>query len=331
MYLDFFNNEALDLWSRGLDTLRNQIPFDGIQLDINEPYGSCNGECPSAKESEMDPARFLQEVCDVENHTWYTSYSSQDSESTYDLPFIPGPKANLDNLTVSLNATHPSNNFEQYNTHSLFGHMQAKATRDWLELITPLFDKRPFVVSRSTFAGSGKYTVHWFAEQQGTWDDMKQSLISVMNFNMFGIPMVGPVTCGFYGSHNSELCGRWSQLSQFFPLSMQVTVSEWQLIYNLDDPHESWARATLYSRLQYVRLLYTCLFEAQEFGETCFDPIIFHYSNNTNSLMADPTSFIFANALLVVPVLEPNVTEYSAFIPYEQKNFISLKNMKEGI
>jgi alpha-glucosidase (family GH31 glycosyl hydrolase) len=44
---------------------------------------------------------------------------------------------------------------------------------------------------------------------------MKWSIAGVMNFNMFGIPMVGPETCGFYEddslpeAEQRELCARW--------------------------------------------------------------------------------------------------------------------------
>ena len=42
---------------------------------------------------------------------------------------------------------------------------------------------------------------------------MKLSIAGIMNFNMFGIPLVGPNVCGFISSESSdeesELCGRW--------------------------------------------------------------------------------------------------------------------------
>jgi alpha-glucosidase (family GH31 glycosyl hydrolase) len=42
---------------------------------------------------------------------------------------------------------------------------------------------------------------------------LKLSIAGIMNFNMFGIPLVGPNICGFNSSNStddeSELCGRW--------------------------------------------------------------------------------------------------------------------------
>jgi hypothetical protein len=55
--------------------------------------------------------------------------------STYLLPFIPGFHygGHLDNMSLSLNATHPSlNNETEYNLHSLYGLMMAKRTYEFL-------------------------------------------------------------------------------------------------------------------------------------------------------------------------------------------------------
>ena len=39
------------------------------------------------------------------NMTWYNSYSDQDNQSTFNLPFSPGPDT-MDHMSISLNATH---------------------------------------------------------------------------------------------------------------------------------------------------------------------------------------------------------------------------------
>jgi alpha-glucosidase (family GH31 glycosyl hydrolase) len=81
------------------------------------------------------------------------------------------------------------------------GHMQAKRTYDVLKSAfkeTPLNDTRPFIMSRSTFAGSGHYAQHWIAELKRDFSALRQSIAAVMNFNMFGIPFTGADVCGKY-------------------------------------------------------------------------------------------------------------------------------------
>lgn len=44
VFLDFFNNKSRDIWSQGLSDLQDDLPFDGIWLDMNEVTGFCNGD-----------------------------------------------------------------------------------------------------------------------------------------------------------------------------------------------------------------------------------------------------------------------------------------------
>jgi alpha-glucosidase len=70
----------------------------------------------------------------------------------------------LDYLSLSLNATHPANGLSEYDVHSLFGHLEGKVTQEWLSQAQP--DKRTFILSRSTFSGSGANVGHHLGENQ---------------------------------------------------------------------------------------------------------------------------------------------------------------------
>lgn len=205
VFPDFMAEGTSALWEKGLKALHDKTLFDGVYMDMNEPAGLCDGECPN----EQVPAHFkvednltsflsLEDSNDVKNYTWWYSYSNQTDNSTFTLPFIPGGQKNLDSQTLSLNATHPSNNETEYNLHSLYGHSQGKVVNDALKF-APFDNNRRFIMSRSTFAGSGQYMQHWLGKSQRTWESMRSSIAGIMNFNMFGIPFVGADVCGTVG------------------------------------------------------------------------------------------------------------------------------------
>ena len=120
----------------------------------------------------------------------------------------------LDVHAVSPNATHHGGT-QEYDYHNLFGHQILDATYHALLSIFPA--KRPFIIGRSTFAGSGKYAGHWGGDNKSNWPDMLFSISQALSFSLFGIPMFGVDVCGFGGNSDEELCNRWMQLGAFFP------------------------------------------------------------------------------------------------------------------
>lgn len=61
-----------------------------------------------------------------------------------------------------------------YDLHNLYGYFEAIATEKALRSL----NKRPFIVSRATFAGQGKYSGHWTGDVLSTWEDLKMSINS---------------------------------------------------------------------------------------------------------------------------------------------------------
>lgn len=59
---------------------------------------------------------------------------------------------------LATNATHAEGQVE-LDVHNLWGLMEEKATHLALQEIHP--GKRPFLISRSTFVSSGRWTGHW--------------------------------------------------------------------------------------------------------------------------------------------------------------------------
>jgi len=64
----------------------------------------------------------------------------------------------LSTQTIAMNATHHGGRTE-LDMHNLFGHLLARTANLAVRELHP--GKRPFLISRSTFAGSGRWTGHW--------------------------------------------------------------------------------------------------------------------------------------------------------------------------
>lgn len=106
-------------------------------------------------------------------------------------------------------------NTTQYNLHDFYGHMMARRTSEYfaknLTADDPRKDKRNFILTRSTFTGTGQYASHWLGDNYREYRYMNYSISGTMNMNMFGIPHVGADIGGFFGAtRNDKLSAKWA-------------------------------------------------------------------------------------------------------------------------
>jgi alpha-D-xyloside xylohydrolase len=68
-----------------------------------------------------------------------------------------------------------------------------------------------FVISDSTSPGAGKMAIaHIFPKEKGSYNDIQNSMASIINFNAYGMPNVGPNVCGYEPeTSDEELCVRY--------------------------------------------------------------------------------------------------------------------------
>ncbi|XP_007446500.1 PREDICTED: sucrase-isomaltase, intestinal [Lipotes vexillifer] len=205
---------------------------------------------------------------------------------------------------------------KQYDVHSLYGYSMAIATEKAVQKVFP--NKRSFILSRSTFAGSGSYAAHWLGDNTASWEQMEWSITGMLEFGLFGIPLVGADICGFVAETTEELCRRWMQLGAFYPFSRNHNADG----YEHQDPAFFGPNSLLvnssrhYLNIRYTLLpfLYTLFYKAHLFGETVARPVLHEFYEDTNSWIED-TQFLWGPSLLITPVLKQGADTVSAYIP----------------
>ncbi|GFO23423.1 lysosomal alpha-glucosidase, partial [Plakobranchus ocellatus] len=280
---DFFHPSALPYWYKQMKGFHAKLPFDGLWIDMNEPSSFIDGAkdgCPKTSKYNNPP---------------YTP-GTIDSGSLVAKTICPSAKHYLS---------------EHYNLHNMYGWSQANVTRAALD--TLYGNKRSPIISRSTFVGSGRYTGHWLGDNDSNFKDMAFSIAGILNFNLFGIPLIGADICGFRDQTTPELCTRWHQLGVFYPFMRNHAdiASKDQDPASFQAPYLDSIRKALNLRYSLLAVLYTAFFNANTKGLPIVRPLFYTYPGTE----AISYQFMWNDQLLVSPVLTQGATSVKAFIP----------------
>ncbi|KAF3947168.1 hypothetical protein CMV_026665 [Castanea mollissima] len=304
---DFLNPKTVSWWGDEIRRFHELVPVDGLWIDMNEASNFCSGKCtiPKGKQCPTGTGPGWDCCLDCKNIT----------KTRWDAPPY---KINASGLqkpvgfkTIATSAVH-YNGILEYDAHSLYGFSQSIATHKALQ---GLEGKRPFILSRSTYVGSGQYAAHWTGDNQGTWENLRYSISTMLNFGIFGVPMVGSDICGFYPQPTEELCNRWIEVGAFYPFSRDHAnyYSPRQELYQWESVAES-ARNALGMRYKLLPYLYTLNYEAHISGAPIARPLFFSFPTYTE-VYGLSTQFLLGSSLMVSPVLEQGKSEVTALFP----------------
>ncbi|GAB4828833.1 NAD(P)H-dependent D-xylose reductase (XR) [Ancistrocladus abbreviatus] len=318
---DYLNPKTVDWWVDEIRRFHELVPVDGLWIDMNEASNFCTGLCKIPKGKQCPTGTGPGWICCLE--------CKNITKTRWDDPpykiNASGTRVPIGYKTIATSAVH-YNGVLEYNAHSLYGFSETIATHKGLQALE---GKRPFILSRSTFIGSGHYAAHWTGDNQGTWNDLRYSISTMLNFGIFGVPMVGSDICGFYPQPTEELCNRWIELGAFYPFSRDHAnyYSPRQELYVWDTVAAS-ARNALGMRYKLLPYLYTLSYEAHNTGAPIARPLFFSFPSYTECYGLS-TQFLLGSSLMVSPVLEQGATTVKALFP--PGTWYSIFDMTQGI
>ncbi|KAK7073777.1 hypothetical protein SK128_024244 [Halocaridina rubra] len=306
IFPDFLNPDAQAWWINELKLFHDILAYDSIWIDMNEPanFGT-NLDKPWNWPPELEP------------------WSLKCPDNALDSPPYPtkmirvgdnnSNKISDHTICMSANQTDGTTTYLHYDVHSLYGWSETVATFQGLLEIFP--GTRPVVLSRSTFPGSGQYAVHWLGDNSADWEHMHMSIVGMLDFNMFGLPMVGADVCGFFNEPDMEMCARWMELGAFYPFSRNHNTLGMQ-----DQDPGVWpevgaiSRDTLLLRYKYLPFLYSLFHKAHMHGNSVVRPLLNVFPNDLTARDVDD-QFFWGSSLMIAPVITQGATSRDVYFP----------------
>jgi alpha-glucosidase len=198
--------------------------------------------------------------------------------------------------------------------HNLYGYGMARASYEGLR--RDLGNERPFVLTRSGFAGVQRWSACWMGDNSSWWEHLELAMPQLMNMGLSGVPFVGTDIGGFNGNASGELFARWMQFGALSPFCRGHTGlgTERHEPWTFGPRVEAICREFLRLRYRLLPYLYTLFWEASRRGIPVLRPLLYHFPD-------DPVTYpihdqvLLGPQLLAAPMYHPGREHRHVYLP----------------
>jgi alpha-glucosidase len=190
--------------------------------------------------------------------------------------------------------------------HNVYGMQMSRATREGIRRALP--DKRPFVITRSAYAGTQRYSSAWTGDIESTWDHLRIGNIQCQRLSLSGYSFVGTDIGGFSGRSHGELFVRWLQMGIFHPFCRVHSSGDQneQEPWSFGEPYTSVAKKFIELRYRILPYLYTLFEDHTRTGAPMLRSLI--YLDETDLECHNRAEeFALGPSLFTCPISKPGV------------------------
>ncbi|KAF9262699.1 glycoside hydrolase family 31 protein [Marasmius fiardii PR-910] len=254
------------------------------------------------KTDKRDTWSWTESTTDV--HIW----NDMNEPAVFNGPEITMPKDNLHH-----------GGWEHRDIHNINGMLFSNLTSQAVMSRTDP-PQRPFVLTRSFYAGSHRFGAMWTGDNLGTWEHMTVGIKMILANGVGGFAFAGSDVGGFFGNPEPEMLVRWYQVgifSPFFRAHAHIDTKRREP-YLLDEPYKSIVRDLLRLRYSMLPLWYTAFRETSVTGVPVVRPHYVVFPKDKGGFELDDQFWLGSSGLLVKPVTEKGATETSVYLPEDQ-------------
>ncbi|WP_040278602.1 glycoside hydrolase family 31 protein [Psychroserpens damuponensis] len=198
--------------------------------------------------------------------------------------------------------------------HNIYGMQMARATYQGLK--KSAYPKRPFVITRSAYSGTQRYTSTWTGDNVATWEHLWIANVQAQRMAMSGFSFAGSDIGGFAEQPQGELFTRWVQLGIFHPFFRVHSSGDhgdqepWTFGKEVTDI----VRKFIEIRYQLLPYLYTAFWKYVEEGTPILNSLVLYDQDDVQTHYRTD-EFVFGNQILACPILEQNAKGRRMYFP----------------
>jgi alpha-glucosidase len=198
--------------------------------------------------------------------------------------------------------------------HNQYGLLMARASWEGYRRVRP--DRRPFVLTRSGFAGVQRYAAMWTGDNLATWDHLRLALPMLLGLGLSGVPFVGADIGGFFGSPSPELYTRFLQLGVLMPFCRTHSYfrARAREPWCFSGAYEQANRELIELRYRFLPQLYTAFWQHARDGRPVMRPLFWEHPDDPAAFNA-ADQFFLGDHLLAAPVLHRGRDQRNVYLP----------------
>ncbi|XP_056636598.1 neutral alpha-glucosidase AB-like [Diorhabda sublineata] len=172
---------------------------------------------------------------------------------------------------------------------------------------------RPFILTRSTFAGSQRYAAMWTGDNTADWPYLQISYSECLLSNIVGLVFCGADVGGFFDEPTAELLQRWYQAAIWLPFfrgHASNTVGRREP-YLFEKDVQNVIRNAMEVRYSHIPMWYTLFYEHTITGDPVVRPIFYEYPGITNQ----DYHILLGSSILARPVMDKGAKSVNVSFP----------------
>lgn len=216
-------------------------------------------------------------------------------------------------VSMPKDCTHLNGKVEHRTIHNMYGFYHHTATAEGLQKRD---QARPFVLTRSFFAGSQRTAAVWTGDNTATWSHLEAATPMLLSMNVAGISFSGADVGGFFGNPQPELLLRWYQsaaFTGFFRGHAHIDAARREP-WLFGEPWTGVIRAAIRQRYAYLPYIYTVFHQAATKGLPVMRPLWLEFKWDP-ATFAEEKVFLLGDSLLVVPVVSAGALNVTTYLP----------------